>query len=276
MAHPPTCPRPSCNGRTFTQQKGLRAHMRLHEQREVEAELEASIVDAGSDGDDGDHGISSIAIPPRKRRRGGEVGRDWKCTEGGCDKDFKSVRFNRLFFPPASLKKKRCPHICLQKKALATHHNVAHLHRRDFVCPHPGCGRAFGYKHLLQRHTARLHTEGLDPDDTTPEMSPAEDDAEEPELETQRLEMSAIDFLTGRAYASRIRSSKALCCPYPSLQGLQGAFIPPPVPGVEPCPFVFSRAYDLRRHLRAEHGLEVSKDIADAWVKGWREKQHNL
>ena len=27
-----------------------------------------------------------------KRRRGGEIGRDWKCTEPGCDKDFKSVR----------------------------------------------------------------------------------------------------------------------------------------------------------------------------------------
>jgi hypothetical protein len=104
-AHPPTCPHPSCNGRTFTQQKGLRAHMRLHEQREVEAELEASIADAGSDSDDGDHDSSPIAMPPRKRRRGGEVGRDWKCTEDGCDKDFKSVRFDRLFFFPRFFEK---------------------------------------------------------------------------------------------------------------------------------------------------------------------------
>lgn len=30
---------------------------------------------------------------PTKRRRGGEVGRDWKCEEEGCIKDFKSVSF---------------------------------------------------------------------------------------------------------------------------------------------------------------------------------------
>ena len=29
--------------------------------------------------------------PPRKKRRGGEVGRDWKCEVVGCGKDFKSV-----------------------------------------------------------------------------------------------------------------------------------------------------------------------------------------
>jgi len=34
------------------------------------------------------------------------------------------------------------------------------------------------------------------------------------------------------------------------------------------CEYVFSRAYDLRRHLRAEHDVDVEKDKVDEWVKG--------
>jgi hypothetical protein len=30
------------------------------------------------------------------------------------------------------------------------------------------------------------------------------------------------------------------------------------------CEFLFSRAYDLRRHLLAEHGFEVEQEVLDA------------
>lgn len=30
--------------------------------------------------------------PAKRARRGGELGRDWKCDFEDCDKDFKSVR----------------------------------------------------------------------------------------------------------------------------------------------------------------------------------------
>lgn len=46
----------------------------------VEAEIDAAI-----DADDGD------GERPRKKRRGGDVGRDWKCDVDGCTKEFKSV-----------------------------------------------------------------------------------------------------------------------------------------------------------------------------------------
>ncbi|SRR5258708_4812705 len=81
--HPPTCPRDECSGRIFSSHKGLRTHLKLHEQRHFENELDEH-EDGGSE-EDG---------PPRKRRRGGEVGRDWKCEVEGCTKDFKSVRIN--------------------------------------------------------------------------------------------------------------------------------------------------------------------------------------
>jgi hypothetical protein len=79
--HPPACPHEECSERTFSSQKGLRAHLKLHEQRALEDVL-SEHKDGSSDED----------APPQKRRRGGEVGRDWKCEVEGCTKDFKSVR----------------------------------------------------------------------------------------------------------------------------------------------------------------------------------------
>lgn len=56
--------------------------MKIHEQRNVEVELQAALAENTLDSD------SEL---PKKRRRGGEVGRDWICDVPGCDKDFKSV-----------------------------------------------------------------------------------------------------------------------------------------------------------------------------------------
>lgn len=84
--HPPTCMHPKCNGRTFASQHNLRAHQKLHEQQEAEAHLyHADTPDAAQDVTDAE------GSQPRKRRRGGEFGRDWKCDFAGCSRDFKSV-----------------------------------------------------------------------------------------------------------------------------------------------------------------------------------------
>lgn len=84
-AHPAICPYPTCKGKTFSQQKGLRAHLKIHKQREVEESLIASI--RTEDGDADDESEHRMA----KRRRGGEVGRDSICESEGCGRDFKSV-----------------------------------------------------------------------------------------------------------------------------------------------------------------------------------------
>ena len=86
-AHPPTCPHAACAGKTFSAQKGLRAHLKIHAERELEAALERQCGVAADDDD-----LEDGEGRPRKRRRGGEVGRDWVCEEVGCGKDFKSVR----------------------------------------------------------------------------------------------------------------------------------------------------------------------------------------
>ncbi|KAL1746200.1 hypothetical protein HDZ31DRAFT_62460 [Schizophyllum fasciatum] len=254
-AHPPTCSHPACNGRQFASQKGLRAHQKIHEQQDFERALHGIESDAEEDGDQ----------PPKKRRRGGEVGRDWKCEVEGCGKDFKS------------------------KKALTTHTNVTHLGHRDFVCAHQGCGRAFGYKHLLQRHVAKLHSnatasssssddENVDDGSEDEAAQDADERADEahPEESTQPDASTFIDLITGSTYAKkaqdRLRTATSLSCPYPDLSGLPIA--PPATTGSSSsastshtCDYVFSRAYDLRRHLRATHGVETDKDALDTWVR---------
>lgn len=87
--HPPICSHPACNGKSFKSQKGLRAHLKLHDQSEAETTLR---VDFDTDSEQSD--------PPRKMRRGGEVGRDWVCDVNGCGKDFKSVRQFFVYFVP--------------------------------------------------------------------------------------------------------------------------------------------------------------------------------
>lgn len=85
--HPPTCPHASCNEKTFTTQKGLRAHMKIHEQLDIEVGL------CDPQADDADGEVNDDDEPPQKKRRGGQVGRDFVCECNGCGKDFKSVSY---------------------------------------------------------------------------------------------------------------------------------------------------------------------------------------
>ena len=81
--HPPTCMHPECLGRAFASHHNLRAHQKLHEQQEAEV-LIYNV--------DGVNVTDAEGSQPRKRRRGGELGRDWKCDFADCGKDFKTVR----------------------------------------------------------------------------------------------------------------------------------------------------------------------------------------
>ena len=152
----------------------------------------------------------------------------------------------------------------LQKKALTTHHGITHLGRRDFVCAVEGCGRAFGYKHILQRHQARQHSNDQHHADADGESSEAER-PQHKKRKARRIQspnISIIDEITGVAYEERTaRTPAALRCPYPAIEGL------PSTPSTESpnlwsdargCEYVFGRAYDLGRHLRAVHGIEIA------------------
>ena len=91
--------------------------------------------------------------------------------------------------------------------------------------------------------------------------------------------MFSIDFITGAAYDARAQAqlssgARSLRCPFPDLppsfrcgaeDGEEAAA--PSTSGGAQCLYVFSRAYDLRRHLLAEHGLELEREVVDEWVR---------
>ncbi|VDC02086.1 unnamed protein product [Peniophora sp. CBMAI 1063] len=281
-AHPPTCPYPSCDGKTFARRDGLRAHLKIHRQHEEEDAM-------GGDGDDeGDEGGEDDAEErPKKRRRGGELGRDWVCEEDRCGKDFKS------------------------KKALATHAHVVHAGARDFICAARGCNKAYGYKHLLQRHVARAHARrsasieegegdggGEDDEEYVSTARNAEPGPSSKSKEGATRQVASadaavenandfIDGITGAAYARAARATRTLPCPYPSFTGLPHQLVEEHASDLEmhgaeepdassakesnsppkACEYSFTRAYDVRRHVRAVHGVELTKADVDKWAR---------
>jgi general transcription factor IIIA len=245
---------PKCNGRTFASQHNLRAHLKLHEQHKTEAHIHrADRADAPEDA------IDTEGSQPRKRRRGGELGRDWKCDFAGCDKDFKSVC-------SASGVARDAPWIdyIVQKNALTTHHNVVHLGQRNHACPHVHCNSAFGYKHLLERHLAKLHSsKSVHAETASDEEAPA----------TDVDDAMDIEAITGKAYAARLQNAMSIRCPYPHVDALVASTATPDTSGPsssKTCEHILTRAYDLRRHLRSEHGVDTEKEKVDTWVSAQR------
>ncbi|KAF7315220.1 Transcriptional factor IIIa [Mycena indigotica] len=170
---------------------------------------------------------------PWKKRRGGNFGREWKCQVEGCDKEFKS------------------------EKALTTHFNITHLGRRDFQCS--TCEQTFGYKHLLQRHVAKCHTTPSEP------PSSGDEDEEIQPVVPPQLDIGAITGVTyTRGALEKLAATTALRCPHPDLHGLDPDL---GIPTSTPCEYVFSRAYDLRRHLQATHNVVLDKEVVLRWVQ---------
>jgi general transcription factor IIIA len=78
--HPPTCPHPGCEDKKFASQKNFKAHLKVHEERDIQGGLEDAM-DCDGSHDEYDEVFSRTI----------EVGRDWKCGWEGCEKAFKSV-----------------------------------------------------------------------------------------------------------------------------------------------------------------------------------------
>jgi hypothetical protein len=81
----------------------------------------------------------------------------------------------------------------------------------------------------------------------------------------------SIEDMTGLSYAReariKLQSGEGLGCPYPNLDGFLLQNVVPAGDNLPNCDYVFRRAYDLRRHLKAVHEIEVGKSIVDKWVR---------
>ena len=62
-------------------------------------------------------------------------------------------------------------------------------------------------------------------------------------------------------------TSNVLRCPHPLTPGCTTTSSSSCYKG---CEYVSSRAYDLRRHLKAEPRVTVDKEVLDEWVRGKR------
>ncbi|KAF8677527.1 Zinc finger, C2H2 type [Rhizoctonia solani] len=253
-AHPPKCPYAACEGRTFASSKGLRGHLKTHRDRELEASYatgssDTSLLKRPHQGVDSTNESSE---PPPKRRRGGEVGRDWLCPIDSCAKTFKS------------------------KKAQQDHMRVSHEGLRKFECPDAGCDKTFGYKHVMQRHLERHHR----PQNN--ESALPKPNSKPTNQKNTAKAGTLIGLLTGQDYDESPQSSKSnapprprlISCPWPSAFGTTKLVNEPAsstIDNLVKCAFKFSRAYDLRRHLRSAHGLEAGADEVNAWVLKYKQ-----
>ncbi|CAE6463425.1 unnamed protein product [Rhizoctonia solani] len=253
-AHPPKCPYATCEGRTFASSKGLRGHLKTHRDRELEASYatgssDTSLLKRPHPGVDSTNESSE---PPPKRRRGGEVGRDWLCPIDNCAKTFKS------------------------KKAQQDHMRVSHEGLRKFECPDTGCDKTFGYKHVMQRHLERHHR----PQNN--ESALPKPNSKPTNQKNTAKAGTLIGLLTGQDYDESPQSSKSnapprprlISCPWPSAFGTTKLVNEPAsstIDNLVKCAFKFSRAYDLRRHLRSAHGLEAGADEVNAWVLKYKQ-----
>lgn len=229
-AHPPTCPYPQCEGRQFKKARYLREHLRVHTQRgdEVEEQEDSDACLLSSDDE-------LLATSDKRRRRRSStagsgqgtpkrlkristvssIGKDWLCGEEDCAKSFKS------------------------RRALAVHHQTAHLALRPYACTYDGCEHSYGHKHLLQRHIGRAHHRN----------------EEEPSvLLATQPDADQLNVLAGSLFTS-IDSSKTLFCPHvgSTRTGEESD-------DAEPCQYRFTRLYDLRRHMRKIHSVSLEND----------------
>ena len=104
-----------------------------------------------------------------------------------------------------------------------------------------------------------------------------EPDTEQEETPNEGEEDFNIDLITGNLYAKQaeanLKTATVLRCPYPELDGLidptevetQRSMPESSIPRL--CVYVFSRAYDLRRHLRSTHNVALSKEVVDSWIQ---------
>jgi hypothetical protein len=104
---------------------------------------------------------------------------------------------------------------------------------------------------------------------------------EEPEALNEGKDDFNIDLITGNLYTKQaeanIKASTVLRCPYPELDGLLDpteleAQRSMPESSTQRCVYVFSRAYDLRRHLGSTHDVVSSKEVVDSWTKRMKSK----
>ncbi|WWC91960.1 uncharacterized protein L201_006913 [Kwoniella dendrophila CBS 6074] len=250
-AHPPICPHAECSGRVFKNVSRLKDHLRVHAEqaadkaallaKQPEGELPQIISDGLSrrakrrrisELNNPDSGGSS---PKLQRVMSGDAGKDWWCDEDGCEKRFKT------------------------KFALESHRKAVHLALRPHICPIEGCDKAFPHKSNLTRHIA-THSRSSTP-------SADKEDGKASGLagkvkELRRFGCPAHAFAEFAGLSSSNTQSQPVEFGGATVQNetqvvVDVEYIPSAEELADRCPMRFWRVYDIRRHLKAEHSIDL-------------------
>jgi uncharacterized C2H2 Zn-finger protein len=69
------------------------------------------------------------------------------------------------------------------------HQRANHGESRPFACAEPGCGKAFGYKQVLERHIAKCH-------------------GSRPAKRAKRVDAAALQHVSGRLHVVHVTSCR--------------------------------------------------------------------
>jgi len=106
---------------------------------------------------------------------------------------------------------------------LKSHVRTTHEHDKPFVCGFEGCGQAFGFKKVLQRHEL-VHTRPASP-------------------KGRKKKVKVIDLVDEIVGVGYEESGRDIIC------------------SVEGCQWRFTRDHDLKRHLVSLHGLQFEEAV---------------
>ncbi|KAK4686307.1 hypothetical protein P7C73_g3818, partial [Tremellales sp. Uapishka_1] len=226
--HPPTCPHTECNGRAFKSSQRLRDHLKVHAEREEDLDRK---------------GPSEEDLPPvfaeATSRR--SVKRKRAAEEGGKKEGGKSPKLARTTGEAG--KEYACEEEGCDKKfktnfAKKIHFQASHLKIKVHACTL--CSNTYAHKSNLLRHL-QSHTNPPSPS---------------PSLEAVGEQKS---LFTGEAMLPGGKEHRRFGCPCRVYEGKR-------VDGWEEaeedgredsCALRFWRVYDVRRHLRADHGIDL-------------------
>ncbi|GAA6003772.1 hypothetical protein JCM10207_003591 [Rhodosporidiobolus poonsookiae] len=325
-AHPPTCPYPECAGRTFTNRRGLRGHLALHEEDSKEALGAAS--GTATEGEDGQKKSS------RKRRRRRRV----SGAEDGAVRKGKGKGKRRVKLESEDEDEEYEPELEDEEDEAqftadeGDNEEGSEWEERQESERDERMREDFRYGGKKKRRVL-ADAVGFPPlpfpplpafplvplpdptlsssDELFARLSAAEHDAAStPEPEDKKHKKSVyLDLLTGANYASasNVTSTSTTSaspskkgglasvarrypCPFPAILALPFTDLGPGAQSVKPepdsdddgalggeddsdcegmCRFRFKRVYDVERHLRARHGVEMKggRKVLDEWFK---------
>lgn len=211
---PHECSHEGCEKR-FALPHQLKRHSSVHEKEEIRSPTT----------EDG---------PPRTRVRKPKPVKNFVCNENGCTfvahgkrelaqhgKEVHPVIENVTGDQSFLCTEEGCEKVYTRKSAMLKHVQTAHHDLRPFVCPM--CQSAFGFKNVLQRHTAKCQIESTQPtqSEVQNEMPNADD-----VTEASNMILGMLMNLTGVGY----EAERPFACPN--------------------CRSRFLRQYDLDRHHR--------------------------